>query len=355
MQLIQTRATVTSVMTQTLGNSQTLTSPIQYERSVLYPESDYFVIVDRMEGTQPWVFRNIFRPTSLMVTPSVDTNKDHVYTESEVGHVNGALTLGSTPFNWQALPYTAETATGVTANSLTWTTTNPYGKAVTMNLVAAPSSEILVEKHVGRIGGYGASSEVFNPVVYFRTAPAISEYRVTALLSRYATEQAKTATEIPVTGTGHALQIHSSDYDDYIYTGKGVSSFTGFTTDADTAFIRKTGTVEGITIIEGSYRDDRTDRLISLSERSDFFTLVKTGTSTEYRTSYNDEARGSVFGKRVYASVDLAAGIYPAFYQTSAVTENATESISYRKDPSTDWLSAPSHLFETLRRIFLSL
>src|SRR5690606_28981831 len=140
----------------------------------------------------------IFRPTSLVVTPTADTNKDGVYAESEVGHVNGALTLGATPYNWLALPYKDETTTGITANALSWSTTNPYGKAVTMDLVSAPASEIMIEKNVGRIGAYGAKSEVYNPVVWFRTPQATSQYRVTALLSRYASDEAKTAAEIPV-------------------------------------------------------------------------------------------------------------------------------------------------------------
>ena len=137
-----------------LGIAQDLSTPIHYSRTILYPESDYFIIIDRMEGTEPWIYRNIFRPTSLMVTPTVDTNNDGVYAESEVGHVNGALTIGSTPYNWQALPYKVETKTGITTNSITWTTKNPYGKDVRLNLYSSPSSEILIEKNVGRIGGY---------------------------------------------------------------------------------------------------------------------------------------------------------------------------------------------------------
>ena len=165
-------------------------------------------------------FPEYLRPTSLMVTPSVDKNNDGVYTASEVGHVNGALTIGSTPYNWQALSHTKETKTGINTNSLSWTTTNPYGKDVKMNLVSSPSSEILIEKNVGRIGGYDASSEVFSPIVWFRTPAANTEYRVTALLSSYTNEAAKTANEIPVTGIGHAMKVHSSGSDDYIYTGK---------------------------------------------------------------------------------------------------------------------------------------
>jgi hypothetical protein len=264
---------ITSVMVKTLGDDQALSSPIQYERTIMYPESDYFVVVDRMEGTQPWIYRNIFRPTSLMVTPTIDANKDGSYSQSEVGHVNGALTIGSTPYNWQALGYKAETNTGITTSSLAWTTTNPYGKDVRLNLFSSPASEILIEKNVGRIGGYGAASEVYNPVVYFRTPSATAEYRVTALLSSYSNEQAKTATEIPVTGTGHAIKVSSASSDDYIYTGKGISSFAGFITDADTVFIRKQGNVNEYTLVQGSFLREGNVNKVNITQSVDLLTL----------------------------------------------------------------------------------
>ena len=84
-QLLQSTVSITKVNAGGYGVSQTLSSPIQYERTILYPESDYFIIVDRIEGTQPWVYRNIFRPTSLMITPTVDANKDGSYDSQKSG------------------------------------------------------------------------------------------------------------------------------------------------------------------------------------------------------------------------------------------------------------------------------
>ena len=282
MQLIRTTAPITKVEVGIFGNAVALSSPINYERTILYPNSEYFVIVDRMEGTESWVYRNIFRPTSLSITPTADANKDGKYAESEIGHVNGALTIGSTPYNWQSLPYKTETPTGITTNGLTWTTTNPYGKAVTMNLVSAPSSEILVEKHVGRIAGYNAPSEVFSPVVWFRPPAAASEYRVTALLSRYSDEPVKNALEIPVSGTGHAIKVSSASSDDYIYTGKGVSSFAGFTTDADTVFFRKSGNNNEFTIINGSYLKRDNSTLVSVSNKINYLSLNQNGSIIKF-------------------------------------------------------------------------
>jgi hypothetical protein len=298
-ELIKTHVTINQLMSVSFGSAEILSSPIHYERTILYPDTDYFIIIDRMEGTEPWIYRNIFRPTSLMVTATKDTNKDGKYDESEVGHVNGALTIGSVPFNWQALPYKTETNTGITTNSFTWNTKNPYGKEVRLNLYSIPSSEILIEKNVGRIGGYDAPSEVFSPIVWFRTPATTAEYRVTVLLSSYTNEEAKTAQEILVTGTGHAMKIHSSVSDDYIYTGKGNSSFGEFSTDADSAFIRQRGDAVEITVLKGSYLDYRHQRWVDLSKKANYVTVKKDNESLDYRIQAEPDLRGELFSGQI--------------------------------------------------------
>ena len=267
MELIKTQVTISQIMVGEWGASQSLTTPIAYERTILFPEKDYFVIVDRLQGTQPWTYRNIFRPTSLVITPTTDTNGDKVYTASEVGHVNGALNIGSIPFNWQSLAYKTETKTNITTNSVSWTTTNPYGNAVKLNILSTPASEILVTKHVGRIAGVGTASEVYSPIVYMKNPPANNLYRITALLSNYNTEEEKLGTPIAVTGTGNALTVHSSQYDDYIYTGSGNSSFASFTTDADTVFIRQIGNTFEIILVRGSYLNHLNEKLVEQSKK----------------------------------------------------------------------------------------
>jgi PKD repeat protein len=217
-----------------------------------------------------------------MITPTTDANKDGIYSASDVGHVNGVLTIGSTPYDWLALPFKKEIKTGITTNSFTWTTKNPYGKDVRLNLYTSPSSEILIEKNVVRIGGYDSRSEVFSPIIWFRTPQSTAEYRVTALLSSFTTEEAKTAQNIAVSGTGHALQAHSTRYDDYIYTGKGVSSFAIYATDANTAFIRKMGSMNEYTLIDGSYLKRNGSTLVSTSQKIEYFTLKQEGTSTKF-------------------------------------------------------------------------
>ena len=320
MQLIQTTAKITQVMVKDWGNDLTLSSPIQYERTVLYPESDYFIVLDRMQGTQPWVYRNIFRPTSLMTTPTTDENDN-----SKVGHVNGDLTIGSTPYNWQALPYLSETKTGITTNSLSWVTKNPYGKDVTLNLVSAPSSEILVTKQVGRIGGYSWRSEVYSPDVYFRTPASNSAYRVTALLSRYSSEEAKKATEIKVIGNGNALNVNSSTANDFIYTGSGISSFGTFSTDADSVFIRKNGSSSEYILLDGSYVKDGNANMVNLSRRVDMFTL-------------KDDGKSIVSGIKSQSGADVRLNGVVA----TSVTCDGTAYSNWAMDPGTSTLRITS-------------
>jgi MYXO-CTERM domain-containing protein len=261
-QALQARVSISDLIStkllRDLPDKLRVSSTVEYTRTIIYPESDYFIVVDRMEGTESWTYRNIFRPTSLMVTPTVDANKDGTYAESEIGHVNGVLTVGPNAYDWQKLAFKTETRTDTTTGAISWATTNPYGNTVQLDIVSAPVSEILITKHVGRIGGDGPDSQVYNPVVYLRPPVANSLYRVTALLSRYRekgdggkTETAKTASELAVTGTGHALNVHAPTYDDYVYSGKGTSSFGPVTTDADTLHLRAAAAPTSLTWLYG--------------------------------------------------------------------------------------------------------
>ena len=278
MQLIQSSVTATKVTTGALTSTQTLSSPIKWQRTVLYPESDYFIIVDRFQGTETWGYRNIFRPSSLMVTPSTGT------TNPNVGYDNVNLSVGSTSYNWQSLAYKKEINTGITTNSLTWQTTNPYGKTVLANLVTSPKSNVLIEKNDGRIGGYDQSSEVYTPVVYFEPANATSVFRVTALLANYPTETAKTGTEIVVNGTGHALDVHAPTYDDYIYTGTGAASFGMFGTNADTVYIRSSGAVlTDFTLLNGSSLTSSGSPVVSISSPVNYLTAKRAGNTLTFQ------------------------------------------------------------------------
>jgi hypothetical protein len=272
-EIVDSSVTINSVNTYEGGASESmqLSSPIQYDRAVLYPQKDYFIVIDRMEGSQTWGYRNIFRPTSLNIVPSTGT------TESQVGYVVGSLTIGNTSYNWLSKPYKKEQQTGITTNSIEWDTTNPYGNNVNLQVFTVPSSEVLVTKHVGRIAGYSEKSEVFSPAVYFRSPPANNVYRATVMLSKYSNESQKTPRALSVSGTGNALMVTSPTYVDYIYTGKGASSFASYSTDADTVFARNAGQPIEYTLMGGTYINFADVPLVTVSSRVDYLTLKKQG------------------------------------------------------------------------------
>ncbi|HUK92424.1 MAG TPA: putative Ig domain-containing protein, partial [Methanomicrobiales archaeon] len=132
------------------------------------------------------------------------------------------------------------------------TTKNPYGNNVNLDLFTSPASDVLVNKLVGRIGGTGQENEVYSPVVSFRTPSANSVYRVTALLSRYDSEAAKTPSALAVTGQGSGIRVHTTSSDDYLYSGTGTSSFGPFSTDANTFYARVTTRPISYTLLGGS-------------------------------------------------------------------------------------------------------
>ncbi|KAF1078388.1 hypothetical protein MKMG_00723 [Methanogenium sp. MK-MG] len=263
--------TITDVIGSSWSDSDSLSSPIDYSRTIMYPEDDYFVIFDRFDGTEEWTYRNVFRPTSLSITPTGS---------GVIGHVKGDLRIDTTAYDWLSLPYKSETRTGITTNSLTWDTTNPYGDRVSLNIYSAPASEVIVTKHAGRIAGYGTESEVYSPIVYLKDGPEKDLYRITVLTSNYLNEDKKNTEEIPVSGNGNAIRVSATDNTDVIYSGDGSSSFGAFSTDAETAFIRTPASAQdySYTLTKGTYLNKNGAALIK-STGTESVSLNKEGNS----------------------------------------------------------------------------
>ncbi|WP_424357796.1 hypothetical protein [Methanocella sp. MCL-LM] len=226
-----------------------LSSPVDIERTVLLPEDGYFIVIDRAGGAEPWIYRNIWRPASFSLVKTTD--------QGNPGHVNGDLSLGGASYDWQAAGYGKDVDTGIVTNWFDWSTTNPYGNAVDLKLYSVPAAEVYITKSLSVIGGNAMASDVYSPVVYFRTGePEKTMYRVTALMSRYGTEPEPAAATVNVTGTGNALSIITDRYRDTVYTGTGNSRFASFATNADTAYVRTTGEeISRYAILNGTYLD----------------------------------------------------------------------------------------------------
>ena len=139
-----------------------------------------------------------------------------------MGHVDGSLFLNGSLYNWQGLSYNSEVSTGVNTSLLVWDSVNPYGDKVEMKLYSVPSSGVVLEKVIGRVGGYSLQNEVYTPVVEFRQGSANNLYRVTAVLTNYSGQEQYVTSTVPVSGTGNALKVMSTKNTDYVYAGKAV-------------------------------------------------------------------------------------------------------------------------------------
>jgi hypothetical protein len=325
-QFMYLNETITSLLGKDDVSIQTLSSPIQYQRAVLYPDN-YFIIVDRFGGSEPWIYDNIFRPTSLNIAPTTPKS-DQTITDEDIGHVNGDLTIGNRKFDWLSLPYKNETDTGITSYRFTWNTVNPYGKNVELQLVSVPDSDIKVTKLIGRIAGYSYRSEVYSPDIWFSPPAAQDLYRVTVLLSRYPDEEQKTTDKIPVQGSGNALTIHSSQADDTVYAGSGKSEFGDFATDAEVVFVRQNRNATEITMLGGSYLNYKGTSWVTMNERADYVTARRaTDTTVDYRIQGDRALKGELFGSQVDPK-KIVLAVHPASGTSSIISQNAAQGSS---------------------------
>lgn len=279
-----------------------LSSPILYGRVVLY-QNDYFIIIDRFESSESWVYDNIFRLTSQNIEPTIMTGNK--ISDENIGHVNGNLIIDNKKFDWLSLPFKSETNTGITTDRITWNTINPYGKNVELQLVSIPDSTIKVTKLAGRIAGYDYRAEIYSPDLWLSPPASENLYRVTALLSRYSDEEKKIAEKIPVKGNGNALSIRSSYANDTVYAGNGESEFGNFATDADIVFVRQSKDAAEITLLGGTYLKYNGAEWVTLTGPAGYVTARKSGGSAlEYYIQGDNSLTGEIWGTFVYYKKD---------------------------------------------------
>ncbi len=280
MEMVDANVSVAKVLNNNAYGGMALSSGIAYERCILFPGKEYFIVLDRLEGSEPWNYRTLFRPSSLDIVPTADKDGDGKYSEAEVGHVTGSLSIGGSPYDWLSLPYKSEASPGVSTSAVAWSTENPYGRAVELQVYTVPASEVRLEKDVSRAGGYNAQNEVFSPVVTFRTEPQKSLYRATVLLSSYRGEARATPSTLAVSGIGSAMRVDAPGRSDYIYTGSGASSFGLYSTDAAILFARGEGRPTEYTMVNGTFIDYGGSPLIKAPGRLSYVTVKQAGDGT---------------------------------------------------------------------------
>ncbi|WP_148266620.1 hypothetical protein [Methanocella arvoryzae] len=290
-----------------------LSSPIDLERTVLLPEDGYFLVIDRAEGSEPWIYRNIWRPASFEIVKTLSPGN--------IGRVIGDLSLGGYRYDWQAADYAVDVDTGIVTEHFEWSTTNPYGNPVELKVYSVPASKVYLTKSLSVIGGNDMASDVYSPIVYFRSQePEKNMYRVTALMSRYQSDPEASAAQVKVTGTGNALSISAPGYVDTVYTGAGDSRFGKFATNADTAYIRASGDgYTRYTILNGTYLDAGERPLVKATGPMDYLTVDSSAEDVSLRVKSD-----------TYVTITLSQLTLPAKYRvlTDGVQRDNWEAVN---------------------------
>jgi hypothetical protein len=233
---LEARATIRHVVGNSWQEKLPLSSPIAYCRAILHVRGDYFIVFDDLKGEEAWSYSTVLRPTSQTITPTLDGTS-----ERGVGHVHGDLVLGDRPYDWLGKPYKIESATGIRTSLIRWTTTNPFGRKVLLEVCSTPAAEVVFTKHTTRIAGYDQPNEVFSPKLRLRAPPAKGLCRLTALLSRYEAELPREIGEIEGSGGGQALRLALGGAVDLVAAGDAgrPRQFAGVATDGAFTFVRR--------------------------------------------------------------------------------------------------------------------
>jgi hypothetical protein len=289
MTLIEGHATIDWIMVAD-GENKILPFIVNYSRTIVYPK-DYFVVIDRASSNHEYLYSTQYYLASLMFNKSTGATRSNpetcygtTYSFREVcpynvGNVYGTLTIEGTPIDWYHSEFQAQYYLP-DGNKIMWNTTNPYGELLNTILFSVPKANLSYQKFSLRWGtAEEVQSNIWAPIVFFDQDYNKTLYRITAFITKYSNETAKTPVELAVTGIGSAMKIDTSTgtQKDYLYTGSGISTFSTFQTDADTAFIRKIDDthITDYTLINGTF----------LKENGKFIFLSSTRLSISFNSS----------------------------------------------------------------------
>jgi hypothetical protein len=241
------------------GVGQSVT-PINWDRQVLM-NGNMMVVDDTTSSSALWNYRTLWHPNSFIVTP----------TGSSTGNVNVVLKVNNMTENWLSLPSATDVDTGIITGLVEYNTTNPYGTPLTTDIYTAPASDVIINNYYARTGGYNLQNDVMAPIVEFKTDATHNMYRTTLITTRNATDPTPSFDTLNVVGTGNAVSMTNGTDVWTSYTGTGMSTFNGYTTDADSALIHTNSTASGYTLTNvstlsrGSSIINCTGRLVAIT------------------------------------------------------------------------------------------
>jgi len=243
--------------------AEALENPLDWHRLVLYPNREYFVVVDLLNGNQTREIDTLFHLSSLK---TVRTRGSYAHITFQ-GYVVGNLTVEGKGVDWVKQRYGVRVKHGE-GNLVEWETLNITGKPVKLMLFSVPRSNITVERFWCRVGGYSLPDEVTHPIIRYRvTSPSM--HRVTLLLSMYPGSEPQVS-ELAV-ANGSAVKLVKDNIVDLIYAGSGSASFEGLSTDGEVTYYRYSNeTPKLLTMIRGTYLHWDGSEIVALSEKAEY-------------------------------------------------------------------------------------
>lgn len=222
-----------------------LKSPVNWNRTILYPNKQYLIIADRVESAQRHDYSLLFHLTSLNIIKSQGKRLP--------GQVKGKLFIEDKEIAWDKNVRT-DILTGKnpqrmikkyrSVSKVAWQTNNLINKQVELRLVPIPSAD---EVTIGRTWGhipmikapYKGSSDVDHPYIAFHYKTK-NLYAIVPLLVFYKNEPLRKVKQIRLlSGNGCAVEIEKHADSDIVSIGSGKLRFADIETDADLTLIHK--------------------------------------------------------------------------------------------------------------------
>ena len=190
----------------------TLSDPVKWRRAILFPNKEYFIVLDYLNNSQQRLIYNLFHLGSFRHSETNSTFNGSVY---------GNLSVEGEKVDWVSQTYNEEVNIA-NGSELKWNTTNINDKKIQMHLYSIPESEISVEKFFARLGKDRLEDEVDHPLVRFKLNTSEPLYRIAAFYTRYTNETEWTFTNLSLTGgQGNALKISNGSWVDWIVHANG--------------------------------------------------------------------------------------------------------------------------------------
>ena len=263
----------------------TLSSPVTWRRSVLYPK-DYFVVLDDVLGDKERQIDTLFHLASFNITETTYNGDD-----ATPGYVHGDLFIEGNAVDWLSQNFGEEVSYGL-ANLIKWKTTSKYtGKPIELYIFTSPKSEVTVEKFWTRIDGYAGRNEVDHPLIRFKLYNTPEMHRITVLYAIHPNEEQAPTFDGTSNENFTLVHVKTQSYDDFIASGNNIVT-QNFSTDASYSFLRtKSGNLLSFFIRNGTFLKYNGVMQIKTSKLVDHLALKQEG---ERRIFYINDGSVSI-------------------------------------------------------------